>query len=252
MSKYQTLIVSREDDGITLIKLDRPERKNALSATLVRELQDAFLTFESDDTCRVAVLASSSAIFSAGADIDEWPELWRCMPGLGFQTQKPIIAAVEGWCIGGALTIAMLCDLLVATESAKFLYPEGKLGFTGGMVAGLAGRIPHHAAMNVILLGRALEARRAHDLGFVNEVTPNGEQIQAALRMAKELTQMSPMVLRTIKRFVNDHVLPKGPSEQMAQTMRTLKAVEESNDFKEGRAAFKEKRPAVYKWSAKD
>jgi len=252
MTDYQTILVSRDDDGVLLIKLNRPQRKNALSATLVRELQDAFVAFDADDQCRVAVLTSGSDdVFSAGADVDEWPtELWRCMPNLGFRTEKPIIAAVSGWCVGGALTIVMLADVLVASESAKFLYPEGKLGFTGGMVAGLAGRIPHHAAMDVILLGRALEARRAHDLGFVNEVAPVGGQVEAAMRLARDLAKMSPMVLKTIKRFVNDHVLVKGPSEHMVQTMRELKEVEQSADFKEGMAAFKEKRQAVYKWGA--
>ncbi|OWT56870.1 enoyl-CoA hydratase/isomerase family protein [Candidimonas nitroreducens] len=252
MPEYQTLLVSQEDEGVLLIKLHRPQRKNALSATLVRELQDVFLEFDANDEHRVAVLTSSGDdMFSAGADVSEWPdELWRCMPNLGFKTDKPIVTAVSGWCIGGALTICMLSDVLVASESAKFLYPEGKLGFTGGMVASLAARIPHHAAMDMILLGRPLEAKRAYELGFVNEVTPVGGQVECALGMARNLARMSPMVLKTIKRFVNDHVLAKGPSEQMVQTMRALKHVAESDDFKEGMAAFKEKRPAVYKWKS--
>ena len=120
------------------------------------------------------------------------------------------------------------------------------MGFTGGIISGLAARIPHHVAMEVILLCRTLEARRAFDIGFVNEITPVGEQVDAALKMAHELAKMSPMVLATLKRFVNEEVLSKGPSEQMAHTMRQLKMIEESADYREGMAAFKEKRQPVY------
>ena len=140
----------------------------------------------------------------------------------------------------------MMTDLLVASESAKFNYPEAKVGFTGGIIAGLAGRMPHHAAMDLILLCRTLEARRAYDLGFVNEVTPVGEQVNVALQMAHELAKMSPMVLATLKRFVNTEVLKSGPSEQMARTLRQLKDLEESSDYREGMTAFKEKRQPVF------
>jgi enoyl-CoA hydratase len=98
----------------------------------------------------------------------------------------------------------------------------------------------------VILLCRTLEARRAYDLGFANEVVPVGEQVQAAVRMAQDLAKMSPRVLQTLKRFINNEVLTRGPSEQMARTMRHLKAIEDSYDAKEGMNAFKEKRAPVY------
>jgi enoyl-CoA hydratase/carnithine racemase len=78
--------------------------------------------------------------FSAGADVIDLPELWRCVPTVGVATEKPVIAAVAGWCIGGGLVIAMMCDLLIVAESAKFSYPEGKVGITGGIIAGLAAR----------------------------------------------------------------------------------------------------------------
>jgi len=247
MSKYQSIVVDNHEDGVTVITINRPERRNALSATVVKELQTAFIEFDQDESRHVAVITGAGdAAFSAGADIDEWPELWRCIPTVGFNTDKPIIGAVSGWCVGGALVFAMMTDLLVASESAKFSYPEAKLGFTGGVISGLAARIPHHAAMEVILLCRTLEAKRAYELGFVNEVVPVGEQVDAAVSMAKELAAMAPQVLRTLKRFINQDVLKSGPSEEMWRTMIQLKAIEESHDTKEGLAAFREKRAPKY------
>lgn len=247
MPQYECLLVEDKGDGVVLFTINRPQKKNALNATVVRELQDAFIAFDADRRTRVAVLTGAgNDAFSAGADLHEFPELWRCIPTVGFQTDKPIIGAVSGWCIGGALVLAMMVDLLVASESAKFNYPEAKVGFTGGIITGLAGRIPHHVAMEVILLCRTLEAQRAYNVGFVNEVVPVGEQVNAAIKMAHELAKMSPMVLATLKRFVNNDVLNKGPSEQMARTMRQLKALEESADYREGMTAFKEKRQPVY------
>lgn len=168
------------------------------------------------------------------------------MTAVGITTEKPVIAAVAGWCVGGALVMVMACDLVVAADNTKFSYPEGRLGFTGGMIAGLAGRIPHHAAMDLILLGRPLGAERAHALGFVNDVVLKGRQVEAALAMARDLAGSSPMVLKTLKRFVVDHVLAQGPSERMARTHRDLATVRESEDAREGIAAFREKRAPRY------
>lgn len=247
MSQYETILVDNHEDGVTVFTLNRPERRNALSAKLVKELQMAFNEFDQDESRKVAVLTGAGdAAFSAGADIEEWPELWRAIPTVGIQTDKPIIGAISGWCVGGALVMAMMADLLVASESAKFSYPEAKLGFTGGIISGLAARIPHHAAMEIILLCRTLEAQRAYELGFVNEVVPVGEQVNAAVKMAQELAKMAPLVLTTLKRFINNDVLKSGPSEQMARTMIQLKTIDESADFVEGIASFKEKRSPVY------
>lgn len=247
MSQYETILVDNHDDGVTVFTFNRPDRRNALSAKLVKELQEAFAEFDKDETRKVAVITGSGdAAFSAGADIEEWPELWRAIPTVGIQTDKPIIAAVSGWCVGGALVMVMMADLVVASESAKFSYPEAKLGFTGGIISGLASRISHHAAMEIILLCRTLEAKRAYDLGFVNEVVPVGEQVNTAVKMAQELAQMAPMVLTTLKRFINNDVLKSGPSEQMARTMMQVKMIDESEDFKEGLASFREKRKPVY------
>ena len=247
MTSYQRITVQDTDDGVTLITINRPERRNAICKTTALELQAAFAEFDGSETQRVAVLTGAGDdAFSGGADVTDLPELWRCVPTVGITTEKPLIAAVAGWCIGGALVMTMMCDLLVAADNAKFSYPEAKLGFTGGMIAGLASRIPHHAAMELILLGRPIDAQRAYAFGFANEVVPKGRQVDAALAMAREMATFAPLVLKTLKRFVTEQVLPQGPSERMARAARDLAFVCESQDTKEGIAAFREKRAPRY------
>jgi enoyl-CoA hydratase len=191
----------------------------------------------------VAVLTGAgNDAFSAGADVTNLPELWRCVPTVGITTEKPVIAAVGGWCVGGALVVAMMCDLLVTADNGKFSYPEAKLGFTGGLISALPTRIPHKIAMELIMLCRTIDAKRAYDVGFANEVVPVGQQVEAALAMARELATFAPLVLRTLKRFVVDDVMPQGPSEKMGRAMRDLGMVRDSQDGQEGARAFKEKR----------
>jgi enoyl-CoA hydratase len=241
-----TVIVTNNEDGTTVITINRPDRRNAISAQTAIELQRAFAAFDASDQ-RVAVLTGTgNEAFSGGADIADLPELWRCVPSVGITTEKPIIAAVGGWCIGGALVMAMTCDLLVAAENAKFSYPEAKLGFTGGMIAGLAARIPHKIAMEVMLLARTMDARRAYEVGLANQLVPVGEQVAAALTMARELAGFAPLVLETIKRFVTEGVLPQGPAERLGRAQRDLARVRDSEDGREGVRAFKEKRAPRY------
>lgn len=231
-----------QDGKVTVITIDRPARKNAICKRTAEELQQAFSEFEASDQ-RVAVITSTGQdAFSSGADVADPPELWRCIPGVGFVTDKPIVAATAGWVVGGAMVLTMMCDLIVAADNTRFSYPEARLGFTGGMISGLAARIPHKVAMDLMLLGRTMEAQRAYDVGLVSDLVPLGQQLEVALRHAQALASSAPLVLRTLKRFVNQQVLPRGPSEQMADTLRQLKEVNEGLDALEGRNAFREKR----------
>ncbi len=236
------VLIEKLEGGITVFSINRPERRNAICARTAIDLQNGFREFDSDPEQRVAVLTGSGDSFSAGADVSDPPELWRCVPTIGFVTHKPVIAAVGGWCIGGALILAMMSDLLVASEDAKFWYPEAKIGFTGGIIAGLAGRLPHKVAMEIMLLCKTVDAQRAYSVGFANEISPKGKHVDAAVAMARELSTMSPLVLQTIKRFVTESVLPKGPSEHMGRALRDLGVHRDSEDFQEGSRAFKEKR----------
>ena len=233
-------------DAVALITIRRPEKLNAINKQVALDLQAAWGRFEAGEE-RVAVIAGEGQrAFSSGADVTDLPELWRAMPGVGAAVEKPVIAAVSGHCIGGAVVLVQLCDLCIVAENARFSYPEARMGFTGGMIAGLAARIPHKVAMEMMLMARPISGARAYEVGFANAVVPDGQHIEEALAWARELAGFAPLVLRTLKRFVNDEVLPKGPSERMALALRDLGVVQGSEDIQEGRAAFREKRTPRY------
>ena len=239
--------VNIEQHGkVTLFTINRPARKNAICKDTALELQAGFAAFDASEQRVAVITGAGNDAFSSGADVSNLPELWRCIPGSGFTTDKPIIAATAGWCVGGAIVLTMMCDLIVAADNTEFSYPEARLGFTGGMIAGLAARIPHKAAMDLILLGRTMSAERALQVGLVSDVVETGKQLEVAMQQAQTLADSAPLVLTTIKRFVNQHVLAKSPAEAMSETLRQLNVVRESDDIKEGVAAFKEKRAPVY------
>jgi len=240
------LLVDHRDDGVTLITINRPERRNAISAQLAMDLQRALTEFDRSEQ-RVAVITGAGDLaFSAGADVSDVPELWRCIPTVGVDTDKPIIAAVAGWCIGGGLILPMMCDLIVAAENSRFSYPEAKLGLTQGMIAGLAARIPHKIAMELMLRAKIFDAKRAYEVGLINEVVPTGTQVQAALAIAAEMAEMAPLVLATMKRFVTRDILPAGPTEQFGRYRREAEIVAKSEDCAEGFASYREKRKPAF------
>ena len=239
-------ITIEQHGKVTLFTINRPARKNAICKDTALELQAGFAEFDASEQRVAVITGAGNDAFSSGADVSNLPELWRCIPGSGFTTDKPIIAATAGWVVGGAMVLTMMCDLLVAADNTKFSYPEARLGFTGGMIAGLAARIPHKIAMDIMLLGRTIDAQRAYHVGLATDVVPVGQQLETAMQQAQTLANSSPLVLQTIKRFVNQQVLPKSPSEAMAETLRQLNVVRDSDDFKEGIAAFREKRVPSY------
>ena len=237
-------LVSYEVDGkIATIKINRASKMNALNEDVIQGLRSAFRRYhESAQRCAI-VCAEGDAAFSVGADIKDPPkEMWQGVPGVGVVTNKPIIACVQGYCIGGAYIIVQMCDLVVAADNTIFKYPEAQVGFTGGLIAGCAARIPHKIAMEFMLLGQDLGAARAFDVGMVNRVTPLGEQYAAAREYADILAMSAPLVVETIKNLVSDTV-PRGPAEISALTRDKLLGVSTSEDGAEGRAAFKQKRP---------
>lgn len=241
-------IVTVEERGpISIISINRPDRLNAISSGVAKELQAAFQAFDASDQ-RVAIYtAEGTRAFTAGADVSDLPELWRCIPDVGFKTEKPVIGAMSGWCVGGGVVIATMCDMLACSETTQFYYPEAKLGLTGGLIATLAARMPHKLAMEVMLLGTKLPAQRAYDVGFVNRVVPEGQHLDAALELAEGLLQAAPLVIATLKRFVTGHILPKGPVENMVAASLAIAEVRSSADMQEGLAAFREKRKPVFK-----
>ncbi len=235
-------VVAVEANGpVSIIRINRPEKLNAISSAVAVELQQAFEAFDASDQ-RVAILsAAGDRAFSAGADVTDLPELWRAIQGVGFHTDKPIIAATSGWCVGGGIVMVMMCDLMVSTEDTVFYYPEAKLGVTGGMISSLVARMPHKLAMEMMLLGTKVSAQRAYDVGFVNRVVANGRHEAEALAMAQDLLDSAPLVIGTLKRLAAQ-VLPIGPVERMVEVSRALGRVRASEDLQEGIRAHQERR----------
>jgi len=153
---------------------------------------------------------------------------------------------VAGWVVGGGMVLTTMCDILVAADNARFSYPEVKVGFTGGLITNLASRIPHKIAMELLLLGEPIDARRAYEVGYVNKVVPVAELMPAALDYASRIAATAPLPSRALKRFVAE-TLPKGPTEIAGIARVQTDAIFASEDWAEGRKAFAEKRPPVYR-----
>lgn len=240
-------VVSFESrEQIALITICRGDKLNALNNDVINGLREAWMRFEDSDD-RVAVLTSEGdRAFSVGADLKDPPtEMWEGVPGVGVQVTKPVIAAVFGHCVGGAYVLTQHCDLAVAADDTVYLYPEAKVGFTGGLCAGAVVRMPHKIAMEFLLLGEPLPAQRAYDIGMVNRVVPAGSQLAVAMQMARTIAASAPLVVSTIKQFT-DAATPLSPSEQAAHARRRLVRVSRSSDGQEGKAAFIEKRQPTF------
>jgi enoyl-CoA hydratase/carnithine racemase len=233
-------------DGIAIITLNRPEKRNAINNEMARALRDAWHRLNDSDD-RVGVITHAGEHFTGGADIKGPPEDFpACVPNVGVRLRKPLIAAVGGWVVGGGVVIVQMCDLCVAADDARFMFPEAKVGFTGAIIAGLSARIPHKVAMELMLLGEVVNAERMYQVGLINKVTPPGQQLEGALEYARKLAANAPLVIEVLREFVG-HVIPKGPTELATYARLAISGVRQSEDAKEGIAAFKEKRKARFR-----
>lgn len=243
-------VTYRAEDGIAVITINRPEKLNALTGDVVTGIRNALIRLnESDERCAI-IRGAGERAFSVGADLKDPPRdpaLWECMPGVGVDVDKPLIAAVSGYCVGGAYCLVQFCDIAVADESADFFYPEAQIGFCGGLIAGLAARLPQKIAVEFMMTGKHFSAERAYDVGMVNKVTPKGELMAGAMEYAEIFRDSAPLVLATLKRFVRNEVINRGPSEQSALAQRDLLSISRSEDQQEGARAFAEKRKPVFR-----
>ncbi|MBM9463044.1 enoyl-CoA hydratase/isomerase family protein [Aeromicrobium sp. YIM 150415] len=230
------------DEGVAIITLDRPEKLNALNTALVADLEQALIRFR-DSSDRAAVLTGAGErAFSAGADLDDNPmDLFRAVPHVGFELDKPLVAAVHGHVIGGGYVLAQHCDLIVAADTTRFLYPEAMIGFTGGISAGLAARVPLKHAMEFLLLGEPMSGERAYEIGMVNRCVPYGEHLELATAWARRLADSAPLVVQRLRQDCEDSVL-RSPSERAARTRYNLSTVNDSKDYAEALSARAEKR----------
>ena len=237
------LIHYESQDHIATITLDRGDDKNAMNPQLLDELAAAWQRFEQSDDC-VAILAANGKNFCFGADIRDLPTrgMAHAVPGNGAEVSKPIISCVQGWVVGGGMVLTLMSDLCVAAEGTQFLFPEAKLGvFGGGMIAGLVGHIPYKVAMEIMMIGEPLSAQRAYEVGFVNKVVPQGEQLAAARQYAQRIAEAAPLVIAAM-RDMAWQARPKSATEAYAPTQRRLAAIMASADAREGVKAQIEKR----------
>lgn len=232
-------------DGIAIITLNRPEKRNAINNDMACALRGAWQRLnESDD--RVGIVTHAGAHFTGGADIKGPPEDFpACVPNVGVMLEKPLIAAVGGWVVGGGVVIVQMCDLCVAADDARFMFPEAKVGFTGALISGLAARIPHKVAMELMLVGDEMSAERMYQVGLVNKLVQPGQQLEAALEYACRFVSNAPLVVQVLREFVRQ-IIPRGPSELAAYGRLAVGNVRQSEDAKEGISAFKEKRKPRY------
>jgi enoyl-CoA hydratase/carnithine racemase len=251
-------ITYRVADRVAYVTINRPQVMNALHAAANAEMLAAFTAFRDDGEAWVAILTGAGdRAFSAGNDLRATAERTaRGEPRLagvplggitaGFECAKPIIAAVNGYALGGGFELAMACDVIVAAESARFGLPEPRVGLVAG--AGGMHRLPLHVpfkvAMGMMLTGRQISAPEAARLGLVNEVVPQAGLAAAALAWAGQMLECSPVSLRVTKQCVLAGLaLP--PEDAMAADRDSGRLAElyGSADYREGPAAFAQKRP---------
>jgi enoyl-CoA hydratase len=250
---YETLLV--ETHGrVTLIRLNRPQALNALNSQVMNDLISALGAFDADDSQGCAIITGSEKAFAAGADIKEMAELafadtfgGNLFAGYDrvIATRKPVIAAVAGFALGGGCELAMMCDFIIAADSAKFGQPEIKLGVTPGMGGSqrMARAIGKAKTMEMCLTGRMMGAAEAEAAGLVARVVPAADLIAEALKSAEAVASMSPLASRAVKEMVN--VAFETPLAQGVLFERRLfDGLFGSDDQKEGMAAFVAKRPA--------
>lgn len=254
---YETLIVDIKDH-IALIRLNRPDALNALNSTLMAELARALTEADQDAKVRAIVLTGSEKAFAAGADIKEMSEkgfvdvfeadFFTPETEAMLRVRKPIIAAVSGYALGGGCELAMMCDFIIASDTAKFGQPEINLG----VVAGIGGTqrltrfVGKSKAMDMHLTGRFMDAEEAERSGLVSRVVPVKKLMETAMEAAGKIADKSQITVKVVKEAVNrsyETTLREG----LLFERRVFHMLFNTADQKEGMAAFLEKREAQFR-----
>jgi enoyl-CoA hydratase len=256
MTTYE-YILTETHERVGLIRLNRPKALNALNSTLVMEVMDALAAFDKDSGIGAMVITGNQRAFAAGADIQEMSEASAIdMYQRDFISRfdrirainKPVIAAVSGWCLGGGNELAMSCDMIIASETARFGQPEINLGVIPGAggTQRLTKAVGKAIAMEMILNNRTLTAEEAAQFGLVNRVVPVESYLEQALALATEIAARAPIAVRLGKQAVN-HAFESFLSDGLADERRSFYLLFASHDQKEGMSAFMEKRKPTWK-----
>ncbi|MHC8946124.1 enoyl-CoA hydratase [Advenella incenata] len=250
------LIKSEIRGRVLILTINRPEARNALTYDTSFALADALDRLDADDNLTVGILRGEGNTFCSGMDLKEFARTQRraVVPGRGLgglaeaPPAKPLIAAVEGYALAGGFELALACDLIVAANNASFGLPEVKRGLvpgSGGMLR-LPRRLPYHVAMEALLTGDMIAAKRAHELGLVNDLVEPGTALEAALKLAEKIAANGPLAVRTVKQIVTES-LDWRTDDMFALQNPRMAHIFSSEDAKEGATAFAEKRPPVWK-----
>jgi enoyl-CoA hydratase/carnithine racemase len=242
------------EHGVAWLVIDRPEARNAINRAVGAGLWDGFRRFEADPAAKVAVLTGTGDAFSAGADLKEMAALRMTVPprdwaphlGRNLQVTKPVIAAVNGVALGGGFLLAQMCDLCVAAEGARFGITEARWGRGAPWAAPLPWLVPPRVALELLLTGEPIDARRAYEVGLVNRVVPDAALREEAGRLAATVAANAPLSVRAAKAMV--HAAAGRDLEQAVEEgWRLFAPVYLSEDAQEGPRAFLERRPPVWK-----
>jgi enoyl-CoA hydratase/carnithine racemase len=245
----------RVEDGVAWLVIDRPERRNAINRAVGAGLWDGFRRFDADPEARVLVLTGAGdAAFCAGADLSEMAALGMARPpadmapqlGANIEIDKPVIAAVNGAAYAGGFLLAQMCDLCVAAEHASFAIAEARWGRGAPWAAPLPWLVPPRVAMELLLTGKPIGARRALEVGLVNAVVPPESLRDEVAAMAATVAANAPLSVRAAKRMVYRSV-GLGLLEALEEGWRLFDPVYASEDAQEGPRAFVEKRRPVWK-----
>lgn len=251
MTKY-TSILTEIHDRVGMVRLNRPKVLNALNSTMLTELMDVLDKFDADEDIGAVVITGNERVFAAGADIKEMMDVSAVEMFLSDSISqfdrirgvtKPVIAAVSGYCLGGGNELAMSCDMILASETARFGQPEINIGVIPGAggTQRLARTVGKAITMEMVLNNRTLSAEEALRFGLVNMVVPVEHYLEEALDLASEIASRAPLAVRLGKEAVNkafDTFLRDG----LADERRAFYFLFSTADQKEGMAAFIEKR----------
>ncbi len=254
---YDTLIVEIED-YIALIRLNRPDALNALNSRLMQELSAAMTAADANDKVRCIVLTGSEKAFAAGADVREMAE--KTFTDVFFdnlfgpeaesinRVRKPVIAAVSGYCLGGGCELAMMCDFIIAADTAKFGQPEINLGIVAGMggTQRLSRFVGKAKSMDMHLTGRFMDAAEAERCGLVSRVVPAKALMEEAMKAATKIAEKSAITAMVVKECVN-RAFETTLAEGLLFERRMFHSVFATDDQKEGMAAFLEKRQPQFR-----
>jgi len=257
VENYQTLLL--EISGpVATVRLNRPEALNALNSAMVRELVSLLSKLEEDDSVRCVVLTGSDKAFCAGADVREMSKLSKeemansdhlaAIWEKAATFEKPVVAALSGYALGGGLELAMCCDIIVASEGTKLGQPEINIGIIpgGGGTQRLPRAVGKYKAMEMILTGANITAEEAKALGLVNRVVPPGKHLEEATKIAVEISAKASLAVRAAKKAVAASQ-DMGLSQGLEFGLDLFHGLFATEDQKEGMAAFLEKRKPSFK-----